>query len=80
MDLIRVMRVAGVGDDFPPQVGTHKAKIMGWMMLWPAIMVWTMLTDPVRRVFEEIYDRIGGGLQAMSDRVFRDVVVTKDNS
>ena len=77
-DLIRVIRVAGIGGNFPPDVSDHKAKIMGWMMLWPASMVWTMLNDPVRRIFEEIYDRIGGGLQAMSDRVFQDFKVTRD--
>jgi hypothetical protein len=77
-DLAHAIYVAGIGGDFPPNVSYHKAKIMGWMMLWPASMVWTMLNDPVRRIFEEIYDRIGGGLQAMSDRVFRDFKVTRD--
>lgn len=72
MDVARIFRSSGTSGELPPQVGDHKAKIMGWMMLWPASMVWTMLNDPVRRVFEEIYDRIGGGLQAMSNKVFRD--------
>jgi len=79
-DLVRMMKVAGIWGDFPPKVGDHKAKIMGWMMLWPASMVWTVLNDPVRRIFEEIYNRIGGGLQAMSNRVFRDITISRDQS
>ena len=73
-----MLRNAGLSSEFPPKVGDHKTRIMGWMALWPASMVWTVLNDPVRRGFEEIYNRLGGGLQAMSDRVFKDVTLTKN--
>jgi len=69
-----ILKNAGLASKVPPKVGDHKARIMGWMMLWPASMVWTVLNDPVRWVFEEIYARIGGGLQRISNHVFRDVV------
>lgn len=77
-DAIRFLRSAGAGPSMPPQVSEHKARIIGWMALWPASMVWTVLNDPVRRVFEEIYDRIGGGLQRMSNRIFGEFITDKD--
>lgn len=73
-DIAKILRNAGLAWKLPPKVGDHKARIMGWMMLWPASMVWTVLNDPVRWVFEEIYARIGGGLQRISNHVFKDVV------
>jgi hypothetical protein len=42
------------------------------MSLWPASIIWTAFNDPVRWLFEEIYDRIGGLMQAISNRVFKD--------
>jgi len=67
----------GLPTDFPPQVSKYKSRILGWMMLWPASMVWTVINDPVRHIFEWIYDHIGGGMQAISNRVFRDVTLSK---
>lgn len=61
------------GTSFPPQASDHKSRIIGWMALWPASIVWTMMNDPVRWVFTEVYNRIGGGLQAISNSVFKDV-------
>lgn len=66
--------------EFPPKAGDHKGRIIGWMALWPASMVWTMINDPVRSAFETIYDSIGGALQGISNKVFKDVSLppTKD--
>ena len=74
----RELEDRGLPTDLPPQVGRYKSRIMGWMILWPASMVWTVLNDPVRWAFEEIYAMIGGGMQRISDRVFRDVTVGSD--
>lgn len=71
-DVIRMVRNAGLGGSFPPQVGDHKSRVIGWMALWPASMVWTVINDPVRRACEEIYARLGGVYQAISNRVFKD--------
>jgi len=35
-DASDILRNAGLATKFPPMVGDHKARIMGWMMLWPA--------------------------------------------
>lgn len=62
----------GLPIQFPPLVSDHKTRILGWMILWPASMLWTLLNDPVRYVFEEIYARIGGTMQAISNAAFKD--------
>jgi len=63
-------RRAGLPTQFPVLVGQHRAKIMGWMMFWPCSMVWTVINDPVRRGFEEVYSAFGRTFQNMSDRAF----------
>lgn len=66
----RVLYTAGVRM-FPPNPGDHKSRIIGWIALWPASMLWTIINDPVRRAAEEIYARLGGTYQHISNRVFK---------
>jgi hypothetical protein len=66
----RILWLVGVGD-FPPSPGEHKSRIIGWIALWPASMLWTLINDPVRRAAEEIYARLGGTYQSISNRVFQ---------
>lgn len=54
-----------------PLVKEHRGKIIAWMSYWPASILWTLINDPVRRAFVEIYERMGNALQAASDRAFR---------
>lgn len=54
-----------------PQVNQHKAQIYLWMVYWPWSMIWTIINDPVRRVFRWIYTQIRATLQAISDHVWK---------
>ena len=56
----------------PPKVGEHRTMILGWMALWPSSVIWTLLHDPVKWVFEEIYAALGGLMQKMANHVFKD--------
>jgi len=58
--------------ELPPKVSDHKTLIIGWMALWPSSMIWTLLHDPVKWVFEEIYANLGGMMQKISNHVFKD--------
>lgn len=53
-----------------PVVRDHKSRIMTWMCFWPFSMVWTLINDPIRRIFKAIYSRIKGMLQRIADRAF----------
>lgn len=66
------LRDSGLPQSFPPKVSDYRGRILGWMMLWPASMVWTVLNDPVRGIFEEIFNLLGGRMQKISDYVFKD--------
>lgn len=50
-----------------PQVSAHKARIYLWMAYWPASALWTIINDPIKRAFNEIYLLIRGMLQRISD-------------
>ena len=53
-----------------PLATENKTKIVTWMTYWPWSLVWTMLADIVKRVFEHIYNMLLGWLQAISNWVF----------
>lgn len=71
-ELVFRYKVSHGQSEFPPQVTNNKSRIIGWMSLWPASMLWTVINDPVRRACEEIFDRLGGIYQAINNRVFKD--------
>jgi hypothetical protein len=43
---------------------------MTWMSFWPMSLLWTLLNDPIRKLFTEIYTRISGTLQKIADREY----------
>ena len=57
----------------PLQVSTYKARIMGWMIYWPLSLAWTLLNDPIRRLYEAIYNSIAKSLQEISNKAFKDI-------
>jgi hypothetical protein len=57
----------------PLNVGHYKARIMGWMIYWPLSFAWTLLNDPLYRLYVAIYDKIAYSLQEISDRAFSDI-------
>lgn len=59
--------------EIPLKVSKNKSRIMTWLVYWPFSALWTLLNDPIRHLYNFVYDRIGGTLQAISDRAFRDI-------
>ena len=67
------LRGCSYGDDkieVRPEVTNHKARIYLWMAYWPWSCVWTVINDPIKRVFTEIYAQIRATLQRISDHVW----------
>jgi hypothetical protein len=56
-----------------PQVSDNKSKITTWMVYWPWSFFWTMLNDPIRRLFRRLYNNLREFFQKMSDKVFAGV-------
>ena len=56
-----------------PQVRENKATILMWMTYWPFSAFWTLLNDPIKRAFKWVYNRLGGMLQGISDKMFSEI-------
>lgn len=67
----------GYPTSFPVNVSDHKSKIIGWMTLWPASMVWTVLHDPVKWIFETLYRVMATTFDRISLHVFANVNIEK---
>jgi hypothetical protein len=63
-----------------PQVGEHKSRIITWMAYWPFSMIWTLINDPIKRAFREIYNHISNFMQSISNRVFKSLVDEKEQA
>jgi hypothetical protein len=50
----------------------EKERIFGWIFYWPFSAFWTVLDNPICRIFNGIYDLIGNSLQRMSDRIAKE--------
>ncbi|MDO8599090.1 MAG: hypothetical protein Q7S02_03195 [bacterium] len=58
---------------FPPKAKNHRSRILTWMMYWPWSAVWTLINDPIRRLFREIFEWIQGIYEHIVQRAFADV-------
>lgn len=56
-----------------PVAEEHKDRILGWLMYWPFSLVWTVINDPLKRLFQEIFHAIRAQYQRMADRIYRNV-------
>jgi hypothetical protein len=63
------IRVRGREVEFPIKVKNYAKRIVGWMMYWPWVALWTLLDEPVRRMFHRIYVACQNSLQRMADHI-----------
>lgn len=54
-----------------PWVSRYKARIAGWIVFWPLSMLWTVLTELLRDVFERIVEFFRGYYQRIVDKAFQ---------
>ena len=54
-----------------PRASKNKARITAWASFWPFSFVGTLLNDPVRRLFNFLFNHFKALYQKMSDWVFR---------
>lgn len=55
-----------------PNAADNKSRIVAWMTFWPFSLVGTFLNDPVRRLFNALFNRFKHLYQQAADHVFRD--------
>jgi len=55
----------------------NKARIITWMTYWPLSMVWTVISDLVKRVLEEIWEFVKGFFKMMHKKVLGELLSDK---
>lgn len=58
--------------DFP-QAKDNKNRIVTWMSYWPFSAFWTLINEPVKKVFRFIYTSFEKMYVAMADKIFADL-------
>jgi hypothetical protein len=56
-----------------PSAAEYKGRIISWMTYWPFSGVWTIINDPIKRLFKYIYGRFNNLYQAMSNNMFSEL-------
>ena len=68
----RQMFVSNVGSHLqPPKAARHKGEIIFWMSYWPFSAVWTIIHDPITRLYRFIYHRIAVVFDGISRSMFK---------
>jgi hypothetical protein len=60
----------GDADPVIPDITKNKAAFIRWMTYWPLNLLFTLLNDPVRRLFEWLYEVAGKKMQDIANSVF----------
>lgn len=56
-----------------PQARENKGRILTWMIYWPWSCVWTILNDPVKRLWKSIFNAMKAIFQKVADSAYKDV-------
>ncbi len=57
----------------PPRISHFKKRITAWMTYWPFSLPGTLITDPIRRFFNFVYETFAKHLQNVANRQFKDM-------
>lgn len=62
----------------PLKAWNHKSKIISWMCYWPLSLLWSLIDDLVKNIFDFVYRKLGSMLNKISERVWRDAKIDCD--
>lgn len=49
----------------------NKGRIIHWMLYWPLSALWTLIDDPVRKLFSAAFHRFEGIYQGITDQIMK---------
>lgn len=55
-----------------PTAAAYKGDIMGWMAFWPWSALWSLINDPIRRLFNTLFNLLSETYDAISRWRFRE--------
>lgn len=56
---------------YKPIPSMNKSYLVAWIVFWPTILVWTLVSKPVRYIGNYVYDTLGSVYQRISDSAFK---------
>ena len=56
-----------------PKASENKGRIIFWMSYWPASALWTLLNDPLTRLYNFLYRQLGKLFDSMSKAIWQNV-------
>lgn len=56
-----------------PKAKRNKGRILSWMMYWPWSASWTIINDPVVRLFKEIYAKLSTVFDKISAHAYKGI-------
>jgi hypothetical protein len=63
----------GIFFEFKPKYRDHRNQIFLWACYWPWSAFWTLLSDPIKKIWDGIIHLVRGLLERISASSFRDV-------
>lgn len=54
------------------QVSQNKSRIIAWMSYWPPSALWTLINDPVKRLFNNLFRKFEKVYQRIFNNVFKE--------
>jgi len=65
---------------FPVRARNYKSKIMTWMAWWPASMVWTLINDPIRKIYRYAWEVLRSTFDRVANSAMSGVEIPTDSS
>ncbi len=56
-----------------PMASDNKALIVSWISHWPISAIWTIITDPIKKLINFFFEQVKFIFQSMSNRIFKNV-------
>lgn len=69
---MRYRTVSGYRLDTRPNAAKSKSRIVGWGAFWPCSVIGYVLNDPVRRLFNALFELLKGSYQRITDALLND--------
>lgn len=63
---------------YKPSALRNKNRVLTWMIYWPWSMAWTLISDPIKDIFEAIFRKLQSTYQGIADRAFQDAERRED--
>ncbi len=60
-----------------PMPGDFKGDITLWMSYWPLSFIWTMIDNPFKRIFANIFKNLENTYTKISSHIFKDLLTDK---